>query len=296
MSKESIGFIGLGAMGVGMAANVIKNGYPLTVMGNKSREPIERLVGMGATEVKTPAEVAAASDIVILCVTTSEVVEQLVFGDNGLLAGAKKPFLLIDCGTSQPTSTKRIGAAMIEAGGGMLDVPLGRTPDAAESGTLNMMAGGSEEDFNKAKPLLETMSENLFHLGPLGTGHTIKLLNNSMSLSVAALTAEIVGTAKAAGIDLKQLHQVMSAGPNRSDIFDWVMASPLEGDEGKMAFSLSNGLKDIQYYLQFAKDVKGHNTIATATESLMAPVVANGHGNETIPALCRHVPDGAKSS
>ena len=291
MSKESVGFIGLGAMGVGMAANIIKNGYPLTIMANKSREPIDRLVALGATEVKTPAEVAAVSDIVILCVTTSDVVEDLVFAENGLLAGAKKPFLLIDCGTSQPTSTKRIGAAMQEAGGGMLDVPLGRTPDAAESGTLNMMAGGSDEDFKRAKPLLETMSENLFHLGPLGTGHTIKLLNNSMTLSVAALTAEIVGTAKAAGIDIEKLHQVMSAGPVRSDVFDWVMASPLMGDESKMAFSLSNGLKDIQYYLQFANDVKGHNAIATAAESLMAPVVADGHGKETIPALCRHVPN-----
>jgi len=290
MSKESVGFIGLGAMGVGMAANVIKNGYPLTVMANKSRAPIDRLVALGATEVKTPAEVAAASDVVILCVTTSNVVEQLVLGDDGLLAGAKKPFLLIDCGTSHPTSTKKIGAAMKAAGGGMLDVPLGRTPDAAETGTLNMMAGGSDDDFNRAKPLLETMSENLFHLGPLGTGHTIKLLNNSFSLSVAALTAEMVGTAKAAGIDVAQLHQVMSAGPVRSDVFDWIMASPLENDESKMQFSLANGLKDIQYYLDFAKDVKGFSKVATAAESLMAPVVAEGHGDDTIPALCRHIP------
>ncbi len=291
MSKESVGFIGLGAMGVGMAANVIKNGYPLTVMGNKTRAPVERLVSMGATEVSTPAELAAVSDVVILCVTTSDVVEKLVFGDDGLLAGAKKPFLLIDCGTSQPTSTKKIGEAMKAAGGGMLDVPLGRTPAAAETGTLNMMAGGADEDFNRAKPLLETMSENLFHLGPLGTGHTIKLLNNSFSMSVAALTAEMVGTAKAAGIDVKQLHQVMSAGPVRSDVFDWIMASPIENDESKMQFSLSNGLKDIQYFLEFAKDVDGYSTVATAAESLMAPVVANGHGDDTIPALCRHIPN-----
>lgn len=277
-------------MGVGMAANIIKHGYPLTIMGNKRREPVDRLVSLGATEVKTAADVAAASDIVIVCVTTSEVVEGLVFNDDGLLAGAKKPLLLIDCGTSQPTSTKKIGAAMEAAGGGMLDVPLGRTPDAAEAGTLNMMAGGSDKDFERAKPLLETMSENLFHLGPLGTGHTIKLLNNSFSLSMAALTAEMVGTAKAAGVDIKQLHQVMSAGPVRSDIFDWMMASPLEGDESKMQFSLSNGLKDIQYYLEFANDVNGFTTVASAAESLIAPVIADGHGDETIPALCRHIP------
>ncbi len=290
MSKETIGFIGLGAMGVGMAANVIKNGYPLCVMGHRRREPVERLLAMGASEAKTAAEVAAVSDIVIVCVTTSEVVEGLVFGEQGLLAGVKKPLLLIDCGTSQPTSTKRIGAALEAAGGGMLDVPLGRTPDAAEAGTLNMMVGGSDEYFTRAKPLLETMSENLFHLGPLGTGHTIKLLNNSFSLSVAALTAEMVGTAKAAGVDIQQLHQVMSAGPVRSDVFDWIMAGPLENDESKMQFSLSNGLKDIQYYLQFAKDVNGCHAIASTAESLMAPVVADGHGDETIPALCRHIP------
>lgn len=291
MSKESVGFIGLGAMGVGMAANILKHGYSLTIMGNKRREPVDRLVALGATEVSSPKEVAAVSDVVIVCVTTSEVVENLVLGDEGLLAGARPGLLVIDCGTSQPTSTKRLGAALVEAGGSMMDVPLGRTPQAAETGTLNMMAGGSVEDFERAKPLLETMSENLFYLGELGTGHTIKLLNNSMSLSLAALTAEIVGTAKAAGVDLKQLHQVMSAGPVHSDLFDWVMAGPLENDESRMAFSLVNGLKDIRYYKQFADDVNGFNTIATAAESLIAPVVDRGHGEETIPALCRHIPD-----
>jgi len=277
-------------MGVGMAANIIKQGYPLSIMGHRRREPVERLVALGAKECTTAAEVAAASDIVVLCVTTSEVVEALVFGDNGLLAGATKPFLLIDCGTSQPTSTKRIGEAMAKAGGGMMDVPLGRSSAAAEAGTLNMMAGGSEEDFQRAKPLLETMSENLFHLGPLGTGHTIKLLNNSFSLSLAALTAEVVGTAQAANIDLKMLLDVMGAGPVRSDLFEWIMAGPVEGDESKMQFSLANGLKDVQYYRQFAQDVNGFDSMAGAAETLIAPVVSAGHGEETVPALCRHVP------
>jgi len=290
VSKESVGFIGLGAMGVGMAANIVKQGYPLSVMGHRRREPVERLVSLGAKECKTASELAAASDIVVLCVTTSEVVENLVFGEQGLLAGANKPLLLIDCGTSQPTSTQRIGEALAKAGGGMLDVPLGRSAEAAEAGTLNMMAGGSDTDFQRAKPLLETMSENLFHLGPLGTGHTIKLLNNSFSLSLAALTAEVVGTAQAANVDLNMLREVMTAGPVRSDLFEWIMAGPVDGDESKMQFSLENGLKDVRYYRQFAQAVNGFDSIAAAAETLIAPVVSAGHGEETVPALCRHVP------
>jgi len=289
VNKERIGFIGLGAMGAGMAANILKHGYPLTVMGHKRREPVERLLALGATESKTAAELAANSDIVVVCVTTSDVVESLVFADDGLLAGAKQPLLVIDCGTSQPTSTLRIGQALADAGGGMLDVPLGRSSAAAEAGTLNMMAGGSEADFNRAKPLLETMSENLFHLGPLGSGHKIKLLNNSFSLSLAALTAEVVSTAKAADIDLNMLHDVMAAGPVRSDLFTWIMAGPLEGDESKMQFSLANGLKDVRYYRQLANDVGGLDSMAAAAEAVIAPAVSDGHGEDTVPALCRHI-------
>jgi len=283
-----VGFIGLGAMGVGMAANVVGSGYPLVVMANKRREPVERLLSLGATEVGSPAEMAAQVDTIILCLTTSDVVEQTVFGDNGILAGHKHPITLIDCGTSQPESTLKIGAELQQRGSCMLDVPLGRSAEAAEAGTLNMMAGGSKADFERAKPLLETMSENLFHVGDLGVGHKLKLINNGYSMSVACLTAEAVKTARATGVDLQLLYDVMAAGPNRSDFFDWMMAGPLENDESKLQFSLANGNKDVGYFNAMAEANGVSLNLPTVAKTMLQQVVDAGHGEQTVPTLIRH--------
>ncbi len=286
---ERVGFIGLGAMGVGMAANVIGAGYPLTVMGHTRREPVERLVGLGAREVSTPAEMRAHCDVIILCVTTSDAVENIVLGDDGLLSAGDNPFLLIDCGTSRPDSTLMLGARLAEAGCSMMDVPLGRSAAAAEAGTLNMMAGGSEADFNRAKALLETMSENLFHVGELSAGHRIKLINNGYSMAVACLAAEAVATARAGNVDLKVLHQVMGAGPNRSDFFDWMMASAVDGDETKLEFALKNGYKDMGYFQSMADEVGVDATLPAAATARLKTLVEAGHGDEFVPALMRLV-------
>lgn len=282
--KERVGFIGLGAMGVGMAANVAKAGYPITVMGNTRREPVERLLAMGASEVSSAAELRRQSDIIILCVTTSDVVEELV---KGFLSVSGDPFLLIDCGTSKPESTLALGKQLEEVGCSMMDVPLGRSAAAAEAGTLNMMAGGSEADFTRAKPLLETMSENLFHVGDLSVGHRIKLINNGYSMAVACLAAEAMATARAGGVDLARVNDVMAAGPNRSDFFDWMMVAAISGDETKLEFALKNGYKDMGYFNSMAKAVGVDATIPAAAEKRLAKVVEDGHGESMVPALMR---------
>lgn len=284
---ERVGFIGLGAMGVGMAANVRAAGYPLTVMGHTRREPVERLLAMGATEVKTPAELREHCDIIILCVTTSDAVEEIVKGSDGLLSRGSDPFLLIDCGTSRPDSTLALGKTLSEQGCSMMDVPLGKSSAAAEEGTLNMMAGGSDADFNRAKPLLETMSENLFHVGGLSIGHRIKLINNGYSMAVACLAAEAMATARAGGVDLKLVRDVMAAGPNRSDFFEWMMAAAVEGDETKLSFALKNGYKDMGYFDAMAKEVGVDATLPRAAHARMASVVEAGHGEDYVPALMR---------
>ena len=285
--KERIGFIGLGAMGVGMAANVRKAGYPLTVMGHNRREPVERLIAMGADEVQTPAELRSRCDIIILCVTTSDAVENIVSGENGLLVGGDNPFLLIDCGTSRPDSTLKLGKILEANGCSMMDVPLGKSSAAAEEGTLNMMAGGSDADFQRAKPLLETMSENLFHVGGLSIGHRIKLINNGYSMAVACLAAEAMATARAGGVDLSLVRDVMAAGPNRSDFFDWMMVAAVEGDESKLSFALKNGHKDMGYFMAMAEEVGVNASLPQAAMHRLTDAIEGGNGESNIPALMR---------
>lgn len=288
-NTERVGFIGLGAMGAGMAANIVRAGYPLTIMGNTRREPVERLLALGAREVDSPAQMRTHCDIIIVCVTTSEVVEGIITGDDGLLSAqaADNPFLLIDCGTSRPDSTVAMGALLAKSGCSMMDVPLGKSSAAAESGTLNMMAGGSTTDYNRAKPLLETLSENLFHVGKLGVGHRIKLINNGYSMATACLAAEAIATARAGGVDLEWVRDVMIAGPNRSDFFEWMMASAVEGDETKLAFALKNGFKDLGYFNAMADEVGVDATLPKAAYQRLESIVNEGHGNEYVPALMR---------
>ena len=279
-----VGFVGLGAMGVGMAANLRRAGYPLAVLGHVRREPVERLVALGATEAASARELGETRDVVVLCATTSEVVESVV---DELLSGAHRALLVIDCGTSRPESTVALGARLDAAGCAMLDVPLGRSAAAAEAGTLNMMAGGDAARFAAAKPLLGTMSENLFHLGPLGTGHRIKLLNNAYSMSVAALVAELVATARAAGVDASLLRDVMAAGPNRSDFFDWMMAGAVDGDERRLDFALRNGAKDVGYFADMARAAGIDASVPAAALGVLRRAVEAGHGDEPVPALPR---------
>ena len=279
-----VGFVGLGAMGVGMAANVVAAGYPVSVLGHRRREPVERLVGLGATEAASAAELAERSDAVILCVTTSEAVEAVV---DGLLSGDHGELLVIDCGTSRPESTVALGERLAAAGCALLDVPLGRSAAAAEAGTLNMMAGGADADFARARPLLETMSENLFHLGPLGTGHRVKLLNNACSLGVATLVAEIAAVARAAGVDPALLRDVLLAGPNASEFLEWMFAGIVDGDERRLDFSLANGAKDIGYFVDMAAAAGVEARLPEAVRDRLAGVVADGHGEAPVPALPR---------
>ena len=287
--RERVGFVGLGAMGAGMAANVLRAGYPLTVLAHRRRESVERLCGLGAEEASSARELAERSDVVILCVTTSEAVERVV---DGLLEADDARFLLIDCGTSRPESTVALGERLAARGCAMLDVPLGKSAEAAEAGTLNMMAGGADDDVERARPLLEAMSENLFHVGALGVGHRLKLINNAYSLSVACLAAQAAAVARAGGVDLGVLHRVMAAGPNRSDFFEWMFAAALEGDESRLAFSLANAAKDVGYFDDMSGALDVRATLPAEARRLLERAVAEGHGHEHVPALMRLLGEG----
>src|SRR4051794_23939204 len=155
MSKSRIGYIGVGLMGHGAAKNIVEKGYPLTIMGHRNRAPVEDLVKRGATEAKTPAEVARASTVVFLCVTGSPQVEAIVRGKDGLIEGLAPGSVVVDCSTSDPNSTLALAAALAQAGATLVDAPLSRTPKEAWEGTLDTMVGATPEMFARLKPVLD---------------------------------------------------------------------------------------------------------------------------------------------
>jgi 3-hydroxyisobutyrate dehydrogenase-like beta-hydroxyacid dehydrogenase len=283
---ERIGFIGAGLMGHGMAKNIVEQGYELTVLAHRNRAPIDDLLGRGATEANSPAAIARASDVLILCVPSSAEVEACVFADDGILAGAHDGLIVIDCTTAEPSSTERVVKALAAKGVRFADAPLTRSPKDAEAGRLNTLVGADDATLAAIRPVLETFCENVFHVGPVGSGHTLKLINNFLSQGAAALVAEAVTTATKAGIDLRMLFEVVSAGGANSSVFQRFMPWVL-GEESGMVFKLKNGQKDVRYYTHLAEAVGSTAFLGEAVHQIYTLAAAQGEGESYVPALAR---------
>jgi hypothetical protein len=283
---QRIGFIGAGLMGHGMAKNIVEKGYRLSVLAHRNRGPIEDLLARGATEAKSPAALARASDIVILCVPSSVEVELCVFAANGIMAGAHAGLIVIDSTTAEPASTERVAKALGSKNVRFADAPLTRSPKDAEAGRLNTLVGADDATLAAIRPVLETFSENIFHVGPVGSGHTLKLINNFLSQGIAALVAEAVTTATKAGVDLQTLFEVVSAGGANSSVFQRFMPWVLSGDSG-MVFRLKNGQKDVRYYTRLAEAVGSTAFLGAAVQQIYTLAAAQGESESYVPALAR---------
>ncbi|MDE1221564.1 NAD(P)-dependent oxidoreductase [Vibrio aestuarianus] len=284
MTKPVIGFIGLGLMGGNMVENLQTRGYEVNVM-DLNKDAIAAVLARGnASEATSGKELAEKSDIVMLCLTTSEVVEKVVYGETGILAGMSEGKTLIDFGTSIPASTKKIGADLAAKGAGMIDAPLGRTPAHAKDGLLNIMAAGDIETFNKVKPVLDDQGENVFYLGALGSGHVTKLVNNFMGMTTVATMSQAFAVAKLAGVDGQQLFDIMSAGPSNSPFMQFCKFYAVDGEE-KLGFSVANANKDLGYFLALCEELGTESLIAQGTSANLQAAVDAGLGKNDVPVI-----------
>jgi len=283
MSKPVIGFIGLGLMGGNMAENLQNKGYELIVM-DLSKDAVAACVARGAKTASTAKELAEGSDIVMFCLTTSAVVEKIVYAEDGILAGIKEGAVLVDFGTSIPSSTKKIGADLAAKGAGMIDAPLGRTPAHAKDGLLNIMAAGDIDTFNKVKPVLEDQGENVFHLGELGAGHTTKLINNFMGMTTVCAMSQAFAVAELAGVDRQQLFDIMSTGPSNSPFMQFCKNYAVD-DVSDLGFSIANANKDLGYFLQMVEDLGTESKIAEGSSANLQAAFDAGMGQGNVPEI-----------
>lgn len=283
--RPKVGFAGVGLMGRGMASNILAKGYPLTVLGHQNRAPVEALKADGAGEAASPRELAETSDIIFLCMPNSRVVERVCLGDDGIVHGAKPGTLVLDTSTAEPASTKRVAAALAEKGIDFIDAPMTMTPKEAMEGTLNVLVGGPDALVEKARPVLECYARNIFHIGPLGAAHALKLINNFMSMSMSALIAEAATTARASGVDLGKLREVVSAGAVNSGMFQKIMAYAVDGDASGLQFAMANARKDVGYYNDIAAEAGLPAPFGSAALQLYTLACATGHGEEYVPLL-----------
>ncbi len=289
MSKPLIGFIGVGLMGAGMAKNIVTKGYSLVIMGHRNREPIERLKQLGATEVATAREVAMQCDIVLLCVTGSPQVEALMHGPDGIFAANKQGLIVIDSSTSNPVSTLALAQAAAERGMHFVDAPLGRTPAEAEAGTLDTMVGADQATFDKIKPVLDCWAGNVVHLGPVGLGHKMKLINNFIAMGYAALFSEALGIARKAGLSTEQFHSVIGSSRMRNGFYDTFMKWTMEGDHNAHRFTISNAHKDMRYLSSLANEIGALHPIQSMVKNSFAGMEAAGQAERYVPMLADFV-------
>ncbi len=280
-----IGFIGLGLMGSAMVRRLLSLNYHVTVVAHRNRKPVDEAVARGAVEVSKPAEVAERSDIVMLCVDTSAAVESVIQTEGGVLEKLKPNTIVIDFGTSMPESTKVLAVQCRKKNASMMDAPLGRTPAHAVDGLLNIMAAGETDDFEKVRPVLEDLGENVFHVGPIGAGHTLKLINNFFAMTTACAMSEAFAMADLAGLKRETLYDVMAAGPNRSGMMDFIKAGAVDDDPEQLAFSIANGLKDVTYYAGMADDFKVPSFISGSVKTALSTANASGWGDKYVPEM-----------
>jgi 3-hydroxyisobutyrate dehydrogenase-like beta-hydroxyacid dehydrogenase len=250
-------------------------------MGHRNRKPVEDLIRRGAKEATSAEEVARNSDIVFLCVTGSREVEAVIRGPGGLREGLRPGAVVVDCSTSDPTSSAALASELAAAGIDFADAPLSRTPKEAWEGKLDTMVGASDEVFDRIRPVIETWAGKIVHIGGVGDGHRMKLLNNFVSLGYAAIYAEALALAAKVGISAERFDNVIRGGRMDCGFYQTFMGYTIEGNREAHKFTLSNAFKDLTYLESMADSVQLPNPVGNAVKNAFATAyAAGGNGPE----------------
>jgi 3-hydroxyisobutyrate dehydrogenase-like beta-hydroxyacid dehydrogenase len=285
ISSPRLGIVGIGVMGHGIASTLAGHGYPLVFLDHPGNQPVDDLVAAGARSVGSLSELAAQSDVVILCVTGTPEVEAVLMGSGGVIEHMRPGTVVVDHSTAIPSSTVRVGEAVGKAGGRFLDAPMTGTPKDAAGGTLNLLVGGDRDLFDEYRPLLAGYARRIVYAGPLGAGHQLKLLHNFVSIGFAAVLAEAVACAERAHVDVGLFVEVLANGGGKSTMLDRMRPYIETQDTTAYRFSIGNAAKDLGYYTILAEELGAARATAEAVHGVFADAVAGGHGRETVPEM-----------
>ena len=287
---ERVGFIGLGIMGSRMAANLARAGFELTVWNRTASKADEWAARHGATVAASPQALASNSDVVVSMVVDGAQVESVLLGDEG--AGQGPGLLCVDMSTIGPAAARRIARRLEERGVAFMDAPVTGSSPKAEDGTLTIMAGGDQRDFERARPLFEAMGELIVHVGPVGHGQLVKVINNAVAAANTAVVAEALLAGARAGADLDALVTVMSAGSGASAMLD-LKQSPMRARDYATLFKLEHMLKDLRLCLEEARAAGVRTELVEVTEQILADAYERGLGEQDFAALLEVVEERA---
>lgn len=285
MSIKNAGLIGAGLMGHGIAANILKNGFPLAFLAHPGNKPAADLIELGAVEVPEISDLVERSEVLLICVTGSPQVEQVVLQENGVAAHIRPGQIVADLSTVEPATTHRVHAAIKARGAEYLDIPMTRTPREAEAGRLNLIAGGEASLLETLRPLLSSFAENIYHAGPVGAGHALKLLHNFVSLGNCALLAEAATCAAKSNVDMDTFLEVLRTGGGDSVALKRLTPYITDQDEGGFLFTIGNCAKDMTYYMGMAETLGAPASGAGAIRDLYSRLSEEGGENLPVPRM-----------
>lgn len=290
MTDQRVGFCGLGTMGAAMAANLRRSGFSLTVW-NRTPGRAADLVAAGASEAATPGAAAAASDVVVVCVSDTPDVEAVLFGPDGVAVGAAAGTLVIDCSTISPSATCDYAARLATNGVAMVDAPVSGGSEGAVKATLSIMVGGDADDVERARPILSAMGTSVTHMGPIGSGQATKAVNQVILCGAYLGVAEGLVLAMRAGLDPERVVAALSGGAAQS----WVLANRsgrMIADEYPLGFKLALHLKDVHIALGMAEDLDLALPVTALAARFEEQLMAEGHGDEDVSSLARAIRSG----
>ncbi|MBE9077159.1 NAD(P)-dependent oxidoreductase [Romeria aff. gracilis LEGE 07310] len=282
-----VAFLGLGTMGAPMALNLITAGHRVTGY-NRTREKVAPLTAAGAKAATSPAEAAASAEIIVVCVSDSSDVEQVVLGDHGVATGARPGALVIDMSTISPSVTREIAQKLAETGVRMIDAPVSGGSEGAKNGTLSIMVGGAAEDVAYARPVLQAMGQTITHIGPIGAGQTAKAINQIIVAGTYWSVAEGMALGLKAGLDMKRVVQAVGSGAAGS----WGLthrAGNMIDQDYPLGFRVRLHHKDLAIALETARELGQPLPLAAQVEQVETGLIAKGFGDEDVSAIARSV-------
>jgi 3-hydroxyisobutyrate dehydrogenase len=285
MPDERIGFLGLGTMGAAMAANLARNGFAVTAW-NRTDRSIPALDELGVARAATPAEIVRATDSVVVCVSDTPDVEAVLFGPEGVAAGAREGQLVIDCSTISPSATRDFAGRLGSQGVDLVDAPVSGGSEGAQKATLTIFCGGDGAAVDRARPILAAMGKTITHVGPSGSGQAVKAVNQVILAGTYLGVAEGIVLALKAGLDVGQVVEALGGGAAQS----WVLANRsgrmIENDY-PLGFKVALHRKDLGIALDLAREMGAELPVAELAADFETGLVAGGHADDDMSALAR---------
>ncbi|MEJ7820056.1 MAG: 2-hydroxy-3-oxopropionate reductase [Rubrobacteraceae bacterium] len=289
---EKVGFIGLGIMGKPMAKNLLEAGHELVVY-NRTAEKAEELAGDGATVAGSPKEVAEQSDVIITMLPDSPQVEEVLAGEGGVLEGIREGSLIVDMSTISPVVTRDLAAKAGEHGASMLDAPVSGGDVGAIDGTLSIMVGGSEADFERAGPLFEAMGKTITHVGEVGAGQVVKAANQIVvALTIEAVSEALVLGSKA-GVDPAKILDVLGGGLAGNKVME-VKREKMLGHSFDPGFKIELHHKDLGIALATGREYGVSLPVTAVVDQMLEALKAKGRGDRDHSAILTLIEEQAQ--